>query len=213
MQIIEAQQIEQNPIADFVSRATKRGLCGFRLSVRVGQALEQVDEYAASEPGVEGMIWRDAKANAEGFQDLVTAYVLQSFAADNTPGPSRSFSIVRTALPAHGTDRYNASSDAALRLALEQLDRAHKVIAGLVPATMVQLTQMIGALAGPIEQMSQTNAEALQELRTQRGASQDAERAMLRDAAREARIDKLVDMGIAMLPTVIEKFGKDEKGG
>lgn len=205
------QVLDENPIRDFIERARSRGLKGLSLHVRVGDAEELVDEYAL-DPTTAETVWRDAQANAGGFAEPFTAFVLHTHREDGGEGPSRSFSVLRTMLPAHTPDRFDPGDKAALRLMMEQVDRSHKVIAGLVPATMVQLSQMIAGLSGPIEQMANTQAEAIRELREQRAATAEAERTMLKDAAREQRLDRLLDIGINLAPVVIAKLAAgDEK--
>lgn len=213
-------QQQQQALVNFIERCAKKGCTGLRLLVRVGSAgLQQVDEYALDGHAA-GQVLTDASINAEGFEESASFFVLQAFLdGQEKPAASHSFAIRRA--PGLDTpDRYDPEDRAQLRLAYEQLDKSHKVIAHMVPATIGAaigpLAEMIRVMTGHFQQMSTAQQEELRELRriresADRAATIQAEREMLRDVTREERMGKLIDMGLNMAPQLLEAV--TTKGG
>ncbi|MFO0726508.1 MAG: hypothetical protein U1E65_22165 [Myxococcota bacterium] len=195
-----------NPIASWVSKQIDRGFKGFELYARevTGQAL--VDRYPA-DPNPAEAIYGDARENAQGFQTSPSFLV---YALDDGPGPhpSRAFSVP-SPIPLHEPERFEERN--TMRLLLEHIDKQNRVLTQVVPACLAAMGGMVQGLSAHFGTLAETHDEAIKTLRDSRSSSLDAERAMMLEAARQARIDKLVEAGIGMLPSVLSKLSPPEE--
>jgi hypothetical protein len=199
----EMETTQANPVAGWVGRQVDKGYKGFELYAREGAALSLVDRYAA-ERGAAEAIWQDAKENAQGHEGT-SSFVVRALNDGPGPYPSRSFSIAPP-LPLHEPERFEERN--AMRLLLEHIDKQNRVLTQVVPACLAAMGGMVQGLSGHFGTLAETHEAAIRTLRDSRVASLDAERAMMMDASRQARIDKLIDAGIGMLPHLIERMEK-----
>ncbi|MCC7383926.1 MAG: hypothetical protein IT384_18935 [Deltaproteobacteria bacterium] len=202
----ESEASAANPIAGWVGRQIDKGYKGFELYARDGAALSLVDRYTADRSAAEA-IWADAKENASG-AETTSAFVVRALNDAAGPYPSRSFSIPPP-MPLHEPERFEERN--AMRLLLEHIDKQNKVLTQVVPACLAAMGGMVQGLSAHFGTLAETHKAAIRTLRDGRVASLDAERAMMLDAARQARIDKLIDAGIAMLPQVLEHAATEKK--
>lgn len=186
-----------NPLTEWVRRATEAGAEGFQLHVRLGESSQLLDEYAASEANVAHRMFGDATTNAEGFTDTMSTFYAQAIGGDGQRRGIRTFAVTRSP-SLNVPDRYDPTDRATIRLLLEQVDRSHRVITEVVPAALSSMSNMVAQLA-------RTHDEAIQAIRETRVAHVEAERAMLADAAREQRMDRMLDTLSTMLPAIVSR--------
>lgn len=198
-------------IADFVARTRARGFVGFELYVRVGEALQLVDHYAANDQTAE-LVWRDAVANANGFEDVTSSFCLRAMSKEGS-GPSRAFSVVRE-MGGHQPDRFEGSPMAMVRLLLEENHRAHMAMVAMLTAVSSSVQAFAAAQSHQVEvqgQYAQTHAEALAALRDSRADQARAERELLESNVREERKSKLIEAGVSLLPAILASLAEDKK--
>ncbi|MFO0722833.1 MAG: hypothetical protein U1E65_03545 [Myxococcota bacterium] len=195
-----------NPISAWVSKQIERGFKGFELYAREATGPALVDRYPA-DPNPAEMIYADAKENAQAFQ---TAPSFLVYALDDGAGPhpSRAFSVPAP-LPLHEPERFEERN--TLRLLLEHIDKQNRVLTQVVPACLAAMGGMVQGLSAHFGTLAETHEAAIKTLRDSRANSLDAERAMMLEAARQARIDRLVEAGIGMLPSVLGKLSPPEE--
>ena len=192
-----------NPMTDFCKRAIDRGFKGFVLLVRTPTGLEQIDEYAAS-PHVADLIYRDAVANAQGLAEPFAAFVCRAEGQEGGSGPTRAFSVNRGPSP-HQVDRYDSSQTSVVRMLLEHIDKQNHVITGVLPQNVAASSQMVSALSGHLTNITNTHGEAVTVLREGKIETLTAEKALMEQAERSERVNKLIDLGLQLLPALIQK--------
>lgn len=200
-------------IAEFVSRARAKGYAGFELFVRVGEASQLVDEYAADGQTAD-LVWRDAVANANGFEDVTSSFFLKAMSKEGAAGPSRAFSVAREMGGGHQPDRFEGSATAMVRLLLEQNHRSHLAMVQTLQAVAASVQAYASSQSHQVEvqaQYAQTHSEALQALREGRADQARAERELLEANIREERKSKLIETGMALLPALLQSLGEDKK--
>lgn len=195
---------EENPIAAWVTRQVSSGYKGFELYRRDSGDRSLVDRYAANAQAAEA-IYEDAKGNAG---DSGAGFLLQALNDGPGPHPSRSF-LVPAPMPMHEPERFEERN--AMRLLLEHVDKQNRVIAQVVPACLAAMGGMVQGLSSHFGTLAETHEAPIRALRENRVETLDTERVMLLDAARQQRVDKLIDVGVAMLPQIVESLGKDKK--
>jgi hypothetical protein len=79
------------------------------------------------------------------------------------------------------------------------------------PACLAAMGGMVQGLSSHFGTLAETHEAAIRALRENRVETLDTERVMLLDAAQQQRVDKLIDVGVAMLPQIVETLGKDKK--
>lgn len=191
------------------SRANEAGYKGFELFASEGAALSFVERYAG-EIGVADTIFADASQYAKGF-GLGSRFFLKACNDGTGPSPSASPSFafyIPAAPPLHEPERHDAHN--LTRLLIEFVDRQNRVITQVVPACMGAMGGMVQGLATHFGTLAETQDAAIRTLREHKLATIEAERMMLADATRAARLDKLVDVGLAMLPQVLEAATKKQ---
>lgn len=199
--MLDDEKTYDNPLTDWVRRATAAGAEGFQLHVRLGESSQILDEYAANEPNVAHRMFADATTNAEGFADIMSTFYAQAINAGGVRGGIRTFAVTRSP-SLNVPDRYDPSDKATIRMLLEHVDQSHRVLTQVVPAALSSMSQMVNQLAD-------THSEAIQAIRETRASAADAERRMLSEAAREQRIDRMLDTVVTMLPAVLSKNEAD----
>ena len=201
--------MEHNPkaaIASFVSGVAKSGYKGLELYVRVGHGVELAGKYVIA-PNVADQVFEDAQMNAAGFDELVSEFMLKAKGDNGEADLTRHFSITRPPSP-HMPDRFEGTDRAMVRLLLEQNERSHRIITQVVPQVMAHQAAMFTGLSGHMSEMLNTHGQALQVLRDGRVEQLQAEREMVREAAREQRIDMMWNAFAALAPQVIEGLSK-----
>lgn len=192
---------EDNPIATWVHRQVTAGYKGFELYRRESQDRSLVDRYPADKAAAEA-IYDDAKSNAG---DAGGSFLLQALNDGPGPHPSRSF-LVRPPAPMHEPERFEDRN--SMRLLLEHIDNQNRVISQVVPACLAAMGNMVQGLSAHFGTLAETHEAAIRTLRDSRVESLETERVMMLDAARQQRMDKLIDVGVAMLPQLVESIGK-----
>ena len=96
---------------------------------------------------------------------------------------------------------------------LEHVDKQNRVIAQVVPACLAAMGGMVQGLSTHFGTIAETHESALSVLRENRVATLEGERAAMIEMSRQARYDKMLEMGMAVLPHVIAKLGDKEKKG
>ncbi len=200
---------QQDVLAQFsnwANRQIEKGYKGFELFVRDGSQLSLVDRYAADKKSIESIV-ADAFSNAQG-AEVSISFQVRAVNDGAGPWPSRSL-VVPAAAPLHEPERYEERN--ALRLLLEHVDKQNRVIAQVVPACLAAMGGMVQGLSTHFGTIAETHESALKMLRENRVESLESERAMMVEASRQARTDKMLEIGMAMIPQVIEKLGGDKK--
>jgi hypothetical protein len=191
--------------ANWANRQIEKGFKGFELFVRDGSQLSLVDRYAADKKSIEAIV-ADAFSNAQG-AEVSTSFQVQAVNDGSGPWPSRSL-VVPASAPLHEPERYEERN--SLRLLLEHVDKQNRVIAQVVPACLMAMGGMVQGLSSHFANIAETHEAALKTLRENRVEHLESERAMFAEAAKQARTDKLLDVGMAMIPTVLAKLGDKE---
>jgi hypothetical protein len=201
----QVENHSNNPIAGWVLRQIEKGYKGFELYLRDGATYSLVEQYTASKESA-ASIYADACDNARGFE--TTAQFLVRAQNDGPgPYPSRSLLIAPSA-PLHEPERYEDRN--MTRLLLEHIDKQNRVIAQVVPACLAAMGGMVQGLSTHFGTLAETHEAAIRSLRDSRVESIEAERAMMLEASKQARIDKLVEVGVSMLPQIVEKIGSEK---
>ncbi len=165
--------------------------------------MRNTDSFEAG-PNAAASIWTEAQGNADG-REMGGAFVLRAMNDSTGPHPSRSFAIPPS-MPLHEPERFEDRN--MTRLLLEHIDKQNRVLTQVVPACLAAMGGMVQGLSSHFGTLAETHESAIRTLRDSRVQSIEAERLMLADASRQARVDKLIDVGVAMLPAVIEQLGK-----
>jgi len=195
-----------NPIAGWVFRQIDKGYKGFELLIREGASHALVERYAA-ERGSADAIYADARDNAQGL-DMPTYFTVRALNDGPGPYPSRSF-FIAASLPMHEPERFEERN--VVRLLLEHIDKQNRVMTEVVPACLVSMGSMVQGLSSHFGTLAETHEAAARTLRESRVDSVEGERAMLHEASRQARMDKMLDTGIALLPQILEKLAREKK--
>lgn len=202
-------EIKQN-ITAFLERIAKH-YPAVELRVRVGDSSELVDQYPLNACNAD-VILGDMRVNAQGVTDPVSSFFLRALGNGDAKGPSRSFSIVNDQ-PTHQADRFEANDKATNRMLLEHTHRSHIVITN----TMSQMTEALQGImrsqTGLQAQMAETHSDAIAVLREAKADQAKAEVHMLETANKAERTNKLLDAGMALLPSILDSLKKPEEGG
>lgn len=201
---------QQDTLARFASwamRQVERGYKGFEM-FREGNPNAPIDRYPADRSGIEAIV-ADAFADAHGAERSIS-YHVRAVNDGSGPWPSRAI-VVPAAEPLHEPERYEERN--TTRLLLEHLDKQNKVITQVVPACLAAMGGMVQGLSTHFGTISETHESAMRVLRENRVDALESERTMMIEAGRQARTDKLLEMGMAMLPQIIEKFADRKKAG
>src|SRR5688572_1832881 len=202
---------QQDTLARFsgwANRQLEKGYKGFELHVRNGSQSSLIDRYVADKNAIESIV-ADAFANAQGAEHTIT-FLVYAVNDGAGPWPSRSI-VVPASAPLHEPERYEERN--MLRLLLEHVDKQNRVIAQVVPACLAAMGGMVQGLSTHFGTIAETHESALRTLRESRAESLDSERAMMIEASKQARVDKMLDVGMAMIPQILQKLEDKEKKG
>ena len=188
----------QNPIAGWIRRQVERGYRAFALMMREGAAVSLVDQYTVDKD-VADRIYRDAIENAQAF-DHPTVYLVRALRDGDGPTPTRTFSIAGQP-PLHEPDRYEMRH--IDRLLLEHIDKQNRVIAQVVPACIAAMGSMVQGMGAHFTALADTHESAIRAIRSSKVDQLEAERQMKKDARRDARVGKLIEVGLSMVPQLV----------
>jgi hypothetical protein len=191
-------------VSSWAIRQIDKGYKGFELLIRSNTGYVLVDRYPGEKNTIESIL-ADIQANAAGAETTTQFRLTAVSDGQGQHNPTRAITLAPSE-PLHESERYEDRN--IVRLCLEHIDKQNRVITQVVPACLAAMGGMVQGLSTHFGTIADTHEAALRILRESRVETLEAERMMMLEASKQARVDKIVDLGLATIPQLLAKFGE-----